>query len=772
MQPFDGVVPNMDKNDTRNSLRLPMSVRGAAGILSATGLFLLAAACVAPARAAGSVDPLLARYSRAQQELRAGAAEQGLALPLPPLPTGTEIVDGRECVSVLLRGPISRSEVESLGGRVHTVAGDVMTVVVPLAALADLVAASGIDELNLAQPVELQSDLSLPEIGAPGAWGGTPPNFPTDGRTGRGVVLGVVDTGIDPGHADFKTASGTRILWLWDQNFGLGAPAPSGFSYGSEFSSSALDGGAYTMGDDDGHGTHIAGVAAGNGRATGNGVPMYKYMGVAPEADLIIVRLVKNGMGTYSDDTVIDGVSYVFQKAAALGRPAVVLLAVGKTTGPHDGNDPLDIALSNLTGPGKIIVAAAGNYGDSGRHAEATPEGMNHSSDVTISFNPYTPGPTGAEHFYSEAWYDPQVNHSISVLTPGGQTVGPVELGGTTTVNTPSGVVQISNGQYVGPDGSRRVNIYVYRGNIAYPPVAAGTWIYRVTSQTSTPERVDFWITDYALGGSTPVILEGRSDLRLVSSPATADEVISVGAYSTKTTWYDVNGSYRFYSGALLHDLADFSSPGPRRDDALVPHITAPGYGVGGAMTSLKPPSTMWILDDGKHRMSRGTSVAAAHVAGVVAMMLQAQPTLTTTVARERLQQYAVADAKTGAVPNPSWGAGKLRVPPTAPTAVDGQALVHFSFSPAYPNPSRGPASFEFVVPAEDLRGGAVPVQVRILDVRGREVARLAGRSEPGPQRLVWDGRLTSGEPAPAGIYLSRLEVGEGGAVRKFVRLR
>ena len=80
--------------------------------------------------------------------------------------------------------------------------------------------------------------------------------------------------------------------------------------------------------------------------------------------------LAANSAGTITDDKIIDGVNYVFQKASQMGRPAVVLLAVSKITGPHDGNDPLDIALDALAGPGKLIVAAAGNYGGLNLHGD------------------------------------------------------------------------------------------------------------------------------------------------------------------------------------------------------------------------------------------------------------------------------------------------------------------------------------------------------------------------------------------------------------------
>src|SRR5204863_4513036 len=102
--------------------------------------------------------------------------------------------------------------------------------------------------------------------------------------------------------------------------------------------------------DFDGHGTHMAGIAAANGGATGNGYPTYRYTGTAPEASLIIVKSL------LYDDAVIDGVKYIFQKATSLNMDCVVLIAAGNNRGAHDGTSSLDAAVSALTGPGHIVV--------------------------------------------------------------------------------------------------------------------------------------------------------------------------------------------------------------------------------------------------------------------------------------------------------------------------------------------------------------------------------------------------------------------------------
>src|SRR5207249_8846325 len=113
--------------------------------------------------------------------------------------------------------------------------------------------------------------------------------------------------------------------------------------------------------------------------------PMYRYTGIAPEANLVIVKLPAP---TVMDSYVIDGVRYVFQKAASLGMDCVVLVAWGHDQGAHDGTCNLDVALSALTGPGHIVVAAAGNHGGQAMHSHVN-LGSGQSSTVTLSIPPY-----------------------------------------------------------------------------------------------------------------------------------------------------------------------------------------------------------------------------------------------------------------------------------------------------------------------------------------------------------------------------------------------
>jgi|GEM_PF-1914862 len=199
----------------------------------------------------------------------------------------------------------------------------------------------------------------------------------SSGFTGRGVVVGVVDSGLDWDHPDFwSSPSDTRILYIWNQTITPvgGENPPPEFGYGVEYDSSDVIAGTPREVDSTGHGTHVMGGAAGDGSATNGLEPAGRYAGLAPDAYLIPVKT------TWLDADVVDGVDYIFRRAEALGLPCVVNLSLGSHYGPHDGTGPFEAAIANLTGPGKMVVGAAGNSGNDPLHARVVVSGTDSVS--------------------------------------------------------------------------------------------------------------------------------------------------------------------------------------------------------------------------------------------------------------------------------------------------------------------------------------------------------------------------------------------------------
>jgi hypothetical protein len=163
--------------------------------------------------------------------------------------------------------------------------------------------------------------------------------------------------------------------------------------------------------------------------------------------------------------------------------------------------------------------------------------------------------------------------------------------------------------------------------------------------------------------------------------------------------------------------------------------------------------------------------MAAAHLTGALALMLQSDPGLTPSKARLTLQRQARIDAFTGAVPNIKYGYGKLDLIPSGSTGVDEAAISRFAFAAPFPNPSLSSSSFQFSIPSEDLVGAANHAALEMVDVRGRIIRSLPVATSYETQRVTWDGKDAKGVPAAAGVYFARLIVNDRVAVRKFVRV-
>ena len=299
--------------------------------------------------------------------------------------------------------------------------------------------------------------------------------------------------------------------------------------------------------------------------------------------------------------------------------------------------------------------------------------------------------------------------------------------------------------------------------------ISSGTWTIRILSETSGTRRADFWLT-YARIGAAPVFVQGKTESRLVMSPATADSVIAVGAYVGRPNWTALNGSTYVFPGAVQYALASFSAAGPRRDNVICPQITAPGCGLAVTRSVGYYPSTAYFMPDSSHCMTSGTSMAAALAGGCVALLLQDSTTYGRGQVLAVLKDRALVDGFTGTVPNAQWGWGKLRVTPVNRSAAVGfQEGASFGLKLISPTLSAGPKRFQFSISSAALLQGKASVTLRILDVAGRQIAKVPVEARSGLQTAMWHGESGSGSPAGAGVYWARLEVGEVASAVRFI---
>ena len=549
---------------------------------------------------AGKIDPLINRMFDTN-----GVPSRAMSFS-----TSSKVVmDGTEpVIDVLIKTTNENSDISSIKGiKVKSKIKNVIVASVPLSSINDLAALLNVEYIEATRKVDLNLDVSLSSASITPIKSGY--NY-----KGAGVLVGVVDSGIDFTSNDFRNVDGTsRIKSIWDQTASPSGTFvnPSGFTYGAEYSQSAINtsllGGINVPEKDTvGHGTHVAGTAAGNGLATGNGKPAGTYVGAASESDILFVKTTM-----YTSD-IIDGVNYIMTKAAALSMPAVVNLSLGTQDSPHDGTSVFETALDNLTGAGKIVVVSAGNDGNKKIHFSGTASASTSSVTVSLKQSSYA---------YFTMWYKGGNNISIQVRTKSGAIypASPIQAGGTYLTNTSEGRIIIdatANPSALNNDN----NVAITIDNGGGPSVATGQWAIIVKGE-SIPNggAFDIWAFNYQYCDF--LIYDNDKTL---GTPGTGKKIISVGSNTTKTNWTDINGNGWMVTGENLGSASSFSSLGPTRDGRMKPDITAPGQEIGSTFSKdFSGYSSTYVLPDGKHYIMQGTSMASPHVTGLVALLLQ-----------------------------------------------------------------------------------------------------------------------------------------------------
>lgn len=621
----------------------------------------------------------------------------------------------------------TRKEVERLGGRVGTVSGDILTVRMPKSAVASLAARSEVARLEAAHKVTKRLEKSLTETKADqvhSGGAGTP-------FKGAGVVVGVIDYGFDAAHEAFRKPGGgpSRVVAFWDQTAQTGNK-PAGFTYGAECTTAQLTDNTCAHAAADSHGTHVAGIAAGG---PVQGTP---YLGLAPEADIAYVHL--GTAPNAADDNeglstaICDATSFIFKAAAALGKPAVINMSLGEHSGPHDGTSLADQCLDNLTGPGKIIVAAAGNEGQGSQSgAPGNPAVFVHASGTasatatSVRFHPSVSN--NAVQAELVVWTDSPGDLTVRIGATDGnattfsapvtraQALAPTQLTvGALTV----GPVAAAGGEL--PGGARGIQIRVNDANTDQAELQQVTWVLEISGSG----KFDAFLDTTNAGG----FIQGGvgagvtvDNMMTIGYPAIAKNVIAVGSYVSRNEWtpltggpqQQMNGNQQVTLGAL----SGFSSRGPARRATVVtqkPDIVAPGEIVVSALNSRSavaaerimkaPPSGFYLAE--------GTSMATPAVAGIVALMLQKNPRLGVDDVRRILATTATA-VPGETLPNTSWGAGKVNAlaavmavtpgapgTPGTPGADAGPLDTGMTPSPAPSTPAPGAAA-----PAADSGG-------------------------------------------------------------------
>jgi len=512
------------------------------------------------------------------------------------------------------------SELSQYGIQVNQNTGSVRTAYLPIDGLDVLSEETAVWRIKPSRKLKLAMDV------APGAV--HIPDFKSKtGLTGKGVIIGIIDSGIDPKHPAFDG----RILRIWDQT--LPGPGVTEGSYGAEFSGTQLT----ISQDTDGHGTHVAGIAAGADTT---------YGGVAPDAELLIVRT------DLQDAHIADGVRYIFRVASELGRPAVVNISLGGHADAHDGSDSLSKIIDAETGPGRIVCCAAGNEGNNNIHGQmAIPGKSTRGMRFNVPLNQIG-------IVWLNAWYCSNSELEVSVRGPNGF-VTPFQKviangNPTQDYDLPDAQVQMTT---PGPDPiNGDHNFFVQIRGKGKTLVQGGIWQLRVRNTSSTDTRLDVWTLDDA----SSVFFTGTSvkDSIKIGSPGAATSAVTVAAYTTKCSYTDIDTQAR-EMGMELHGISEFSSEGPLRNNVQKPDVAAPGAMIVSTLSSNANFDRSMTVNS-KFVAMAGTSMATPFVTGLVALLLQRDPKLDPGAVKELLRKNSSIPGKAAGTFDEKWGYGVI----------------------------------------------------------------------------------------------------------------
>ncbi|HEV8199456.1 MAG TPA: S8 family serine peptidase [Candidatus Polarisedimenticolia bacterium] len=573
---------------------------------------------------------------------------------------------------------------DTLGVTVRGRAGSIVTLAVPASALQSLAQLDEIVWLRAGTSYKLQNDVSTSD-----SFTAARTENATFANAGEGVIVAVIDSGIDWTSADFRNADGTtRLLGIWDQTIGsISYPPPPGYTFGSFYSRADIDA-ALAAGTDlptrdgYGHGTHVTGSAAGNGLATGNGIPAGTFAGMAPGADLIAVRTFTNTGEFCPQCDLVAAVEFVDGMARARSEPWVGNMSLGADLGPHDGTSPDELAIDAVVRPGRAgsqMAIAAGNEGSVNRHFhwQGNLPPVAGIATTTFTLNaalPPNPG-SNTDFIWLDLWYRGSDSATVTIQTPGAQTVSAARGTDSGVVCTTSGAVHV-DATNAGDleNGDNQVFVTISDSPSCAPVVepAGGVWTVRVTTNAlgaGTGGPFDLWnqctTPRSQIGfGAGWVQLSAFSLAKSVSIPGTAKNALTAGAFVSKTSWINgAGGTTNQPASNSIGGLSGFSGIGPTRDLRTKPDLTAPGEYLGSTKSRDVPASDTFLERDRTHLSGyAGTSMATPHVAGAAALLLGLHPDYDSAQVRLALQRGARADFQTDLVPNTRWGWGKLRI--------------------------------------------------------------------------------------------------------------
>jgi len=461
---------------------------------------------------------------------------------------------------------------------------------------------------------------------------------------GEGVLIGIVDTGINYTLPAFKKQDGTtKIHSIWDQTLQTATTSPINTIFGTEYNKEQINEALsvedpFTIvpsTDDNGHGTMLAAIAAGTEDSSKG------FFGVAPDSELVVVKLknakkflrdfymIPDEVSCYQENDIMLGVHYCTKIARLIGRPIAICIGIGTSQTGHDGTIALEQQLSLYADfPGVGVVIAAGNEGDLGRHFSGTisPQAGNASVEMNVGEKD--------KGFSLQLWGDSPGIYSIEIISPSGEYIPMI---------TPS-FVQSQKITFIFIPTVIEIMLFMAESKTGdeliimnFSNAAAGSWKFTIYQRGNLTGRFNLWLPMGDFITKDTYFMQ-PDNYTTVLSPANAMTPITITAYNP-----------------IGNRLFANASRGYSRNNTVKPELAAPG--VNYIAPSLK----------GEYTSYSGTGVASAHTTGIVALLLEwgvvrsSQPNFDTL----QIKKYLIRGARRGpnmTYPNRDWGYGILDV--------------------------------------------------------------------------------------------------------------
>ncbi len=576
---------------------------------------------------------------------------------------------------------------------------------------------------------------------------------------GEGVIIAVIDWGFDYTHPVFydSTLTHLRISKAWDQNK-MSGPAPAGFDFGTEYigMQALLDAGEdtlYVFGPGS-HGTHVGGIVGGNSAGT-------PHKGMAPEAELIFVSLRRDA------PSFADALAYIDAYAKSVEKPYVVNMSFGSHLGPHDGSLLENLSIDYYAGTGSVFVGSAGNNGNNIFHLQHDFTQDGDTLKTVVNFD------NVAESFGQtlSMWGSANSSFSVSVKLVDNSNQAVYQTPFYNSANEP-----LVNDTILLPNAGDTLIVRILstaksplndKPNIRME-LKKATNLKAVLYMTSNDSEVHIWnnirlnnrYTNWGsvLNNNYPDARRGNTEYGLGEPAGVGKEVITVASHRAEQRLN--NGTIGFGQRSV------FSSHGPTVDGRTKPDISGPGQGVISSVNSFDPaPGTIRAtvnFENKDYHFSdySGTSMSGPAVAGVVALMLQANPDLTAAQVKEIIKATARLDNRTGEIGAEGdliWGWGKVNALAAILVAKATVSVKYFEIAPThvllFPNP---------VVTNLNVESEMLVSSYTVFQTDGKPVKELPVGNK---KRFVLDV-----SDLPSGVYLLQLNNQETTVIKRFVK--